>query len=129
MYHRLVRKHSYRRPRPGRRRGFTLVELLVAVVLIDIGVLALVAESAVLVRKRNELTARAVAARLASDRVQTLAAFRCTPAAGAQTDPPGVRETWSVSPVSNRVREVRDSVAFDAGGTTHAVVLRTRLSC
>lgn len=117
------------RKRNGRRAGFTLVELLVAIVLIDVGILALVAGSAVALRTRNDLRARSLAARIASDRVQSLAALPCTGIVGAAAGPSGMRERWSVVLVPDRVREIRDSVAFVSGGVARAVVLATRLPC
>lgn len=105
------------------------MELLVAIVLIDIGVLSLVAESAVLVTRRNEMRVRALAARVASDRLATLSALTCAPTMGAGTTPAGMRESWNVTLMSNAVRDVRDSVAFEVGRDTGAVVLRTRLPC
>ncbi|HVX37936.1 MAG TPA: type II secretion system protein [Gemmatimonadaceae bacterium] len=119
-------KHS---PGPRRRAGFTLVELLVAIVLIDCGVLALVAESAVLVRKRNDLRTHALATRVAGDRVQSLAAGACAETVGSAEWPGGMRESWSVALVPNHVRELSDSVAFVEGRATRSVVLRTRLPC
>lgn len=115
---------------PRRRRcGFTLVELLVAIVLIDVGVLALVSESAVLVRSRNSLRLRARAAELASDRVASLSAGGCAPNAGSATALDGTVESWSIALAPNQTREVRDSVTFTEGGVARAVVLRTRLPC
>jgi Tfp pilus assembly protein PilV len=112
-----------------KRFGFTLIEVLVAVVLIDVGLLALVAGSAVLVRRAAELRARSTALRAATNRIQLLGAQPCAAAAGSTGPWRGQREDWSVVLQANDVREVLDRVTFTAGGDTHAVVLRTRLPC
>lgn len=111
------------------RRGFTLVELLVAVVLIDIGVLALVSGSAVVVRRTNEIRIRTAAERAAANRIQLLAAGVCAPASGSSPAGRDITEYWAAEPSVNGVRELRDSVAFRLGGEPRSVVLRTRLPC
>jgi prepilin-type N-terminal cleavage/methylation domain-containing protein len=113
----------------SRRRGFTLVELLVAVVLVDVGLLALVTGTAVLVRRQNELRARAAAVRFASNRLQLLAASACAPASGSAPAAVGVTEWWSAESRANHTRELRDSVAFTVSGVERSLVLRTRLVC
>ena len=114
---------------PRRRAGFTLIEVLIAVVLIDVGLLALVAASTVLVRQTNDLKARTAASRSAANRVQLLGAGSCVATSGVAVGPSTLREEWSAVLQANNVRELRDSVSFVTGGDTHAVVFRTRLPC
>lgn len=111
------------------RRGFTLAEVLLAVILIDVGLLALVAGSAVLVRETNALRLRNAALRAATNRLQQLGAAPCSSSTGASTSAAGIREDWSFASQSNGVLDVRDSVTFVVGTTTHAIVLQTRLPC
>lgn len=117
--------HLHARP----RSGFTLIELLVAVVLIEIGLLALVATGASLVRQTISTRARFTAITVAANRLQLLGATPCVNASGVSAGPSGVVERWSGTVQSNATRELRDSVSFIAMGSTHAIVLRTRLSC
>jgi Tfp pilus assembly protein PilV len=119
------------RPRtPGRPRGgFTLIELLVAVVLIEIGLLALVATGASLVRQTTTTRARFAAINVAANRLQLLGATMCATTSGTTNGPSGVIERWSADVQPNGTRELRDSVTFVAMGSTHAVALRTRLPC
>ena len=111
------------------RRGFTLVELLVAVLLIDVGLLALVAGSAVVVRRQNELRLRGLAASAGANRVQLLMASGCQPAVGSALVAPGVMEQWSVSGQGRSFREIYDSVSYTEAGANRSAVLRTRVSC
>jgi prepilin-type N-terminal cleavage/methylation domain-containing protein len=112
-----------------RRKGFTLVEVLVAVLIIDVGLLALVAGSAVVVRRMNAVHARAAAYRAASERIARLAAGGCRTTVGDTIAPNNGRETWSVELLSNGTGEVRDSIALVAGGVPTSVRLTTRLPC
>jgi type II secretory pathway pseudopilin PulG len=111
------------------RRGFTLVEVLLAVLLIDIGLLALVGTSAVLVRQSNALRLRNSALRAANNRVQQLGGGLCAATLGVNVTPDGVREEWSADPLTDGFLDLRDSVSFLIGTAAHAVVLRTRVPC
>lgn len=111
------------------RRGLTLAEVLIAVILIDVGLLALVGGSAVLVRQTNALRLRSAALRTATNRLEQLGGAACASGAGVATSATGIREEWSLAPLANDVLDVRDSVTFVVGTATHAVVLHTRLPC
>jgi Tfp pilus assembly protein PilV len=112
-----------------RRAGFTLVEVLIAVVLIDVGLLALVAAGSILVRRATELRLRAVAVRAAVDRLQLIGVGACVGANGATIGSGDVRENWEATAPTNGVRELYDSVTFIVAGVEKAVALRTRLPC
>jgi Tfp pilus assembly protein PilV len=111
------------------RRGVSLVEVLLAILLIDFGLLALVAGSAVLVRQTTALRLRNAALRAASNRVQQLGGGPCAASSGSVTTPDGMREDWLVAPSANRMLDVRDSVTLPAGIASRSVVLVTRLPC
>ena len=121
------RCHVHRQLRA--RPGFTLIELLVAVVLIEIGLLALVATGATLARQTTTTRARLSAVSAAANRLQLLGATPCATTSGTSSGPSGLVERWSGDILPNGTRELRDSVTFVAMGSTHAVVLRTRLTC
>ena len=111
------------------RAGFTLLETIAAIILVDIGLLALVAGSAVLVRQTTQTRARATALHVASNRLETLGAVSCAVASGESVLPDGTHERWSAAIQPNAVRELRDSVTFPVSGETRSLVLRTRLPC
>jgi prepilin-type N-terminal cleavage/methylation domain-containing protein len=111
------------------RRGFTLIEVLIAVVLIDVGLLALVAGSTIIVAQTNELRVRSAATRAAGNRLQQLGAAPCVPATGSAVGPRDLQEHWEVLLHGNETRQVNDSVTFRAGGRPAWIVLRTRFPC
>jgi Tfp pilus assembly protein PilV len=111
------------------RRGFTLAEVLLAIILIDVGLLALVGSSALLARRTNALRLRNAALRAAANRLQQLGAAPCAPATGVATSADGVQEAWTLVPTNGTVLDIRDSVTFSDGATTHRIVLETRLPC
>jgi Tfp pilus assembly protein PilV len=111
------------------RAGLTLVEVIVAIVLIEVGLFALVGGSAVLMRQANQLRGRVAALHAAVDRLQRLSAAPCAVATGTVGSTDVMREDWALAMVGKSVREVRDSVTFRLPGAVGAVVLRTRVPC
>lgn len=112
-----------------RRPGFTLIEVLIAVVLIDVGLLALVASGSVLVRRTTEYRLQNRAARIAADRLGLLGASPCVAVSGTAASAGGIAESWSAAAPVNGVRELRDSVAFSIGTAAKSVTLRTAQPC
>ena len=111
------------------RRGFTLVEVLVAVLLLDVGLLALAAGSAGLVRQTNLLRARTFALQLAELRIETLGAHGCVGASGSASGPLGFNEDWSSQLIGGFALELSDSVTFTIHRQARSIALRTRLPC
>jgi|SRR5689334_14578085 len=109
------------------RRGFSIVELVVAMMLVAIGLLSLVGANTVLVRRRNEARQRLAAVAAAANRVAQLSSGPCLPVNGA-ANASGTSEQWAVRPGPNATREIVDSVHFGARPAHHFVV-RTRLPC
>jgi type II secretion system protein I len=109
--------------------GFTLLEVLIALVVIAIGMLALVGSTAVLVRQTAEIGARAAAVRAAANRLQRLGIATCAPASGNQTGAHGIHERWAIDVQPDGVRELRDSVTYMTPSGERSVILRTKLPC
>lgn len=111
------------------RSGFTLVEVLVAVVLIDVGVLAMVSGLAVVARREMGMRSRVAASRAAENRIQSLIAGPCVATSGSATGERGLTEWWSAQLVPGGQRELRDSVEFFIDRVRHHTVVRTRVPC
>jgi Tfp pilus assembly protein PilV len=106
-----------------------LVELLVAILLIDIGLLALVAGSALIARQVGEGHVRATAVRIALNRLESAAALPCVAGRGSATSAHAIEEEWAVTILPAGEREIVDSVRFLQSSGPRTVVLRTRTPC
>jgi Tfp pilus assembly protein PilV len=117
-------------PRSPRRShhasGFSLLELLVAILLVDVAILGIVHTHAIVVRNRNEMRARSAAVIGAADRIEQILASPCTAGSGSSVLPASA-EFWSSS-LEGPTRAISDSIVFGPSAA-HVVVLRTRLPC
>jgi type II secretory pathway pseudopilin PulG len=116
-----------RSPRRSRREsGFSLLELLVAILLVDVAILGIVHTHAIVVRNRNEMRARSAAVTAAAARIERILASPCTAGSGSSVLST-LAESWASS-LDGQTREISDSIEFGASAP-HVVVLRTRFPC
>ena len=113
-----------------RRPGFTLVETLVALVLFQLGIVALVAVAGTSARDLAEAAMRRRGHAMARGRAEVLLASACAaPSTGSAVHANGLREWWSVSAEGQR-RSVVDSIEVRLPrGRTAAVVARAWTLC
>lgn len=93
------------------RAGFTLVELIVAIIILTIGVLGLAGSAAVVTRQIGSGNQLTIAAGVSQSRFETLAAQTCANATGGPVTTRGITENWSVTG-SGQTRIVRDSLSY-----------------
>lgn len=117
--------------RPSRsREGFTIVELLIALVLLDVGLLALVGLAASISRDSDIARSRATALSVASGRLEKMASRACQGAvSGVAQDSPGLTEWFSEIPAPNATRVIVDSVAYATPQGERTFVLRMGARC
>lgn len=80
------------------RHGFTLIELMVALVIFSVGLLALVSSGSAIMNMIASSQSRTIAAGIAASRFERLRATGCTsrPLTGSATTR-GISETWTVN--------------------------------
>lgn len=97
------------------RRGFTLIETLIALILLQLGVAALVATAGTMARDLAEAAARRRAHAAARNRVDVIRSAACTSAvSGSARLEAGMEESWRVE-TRGAGRLVVDSVAVPLG--------------
>ena len=98
-------------------RGDTIIEALVATVLLTVGVLALVALSVVLVRDERRLVSRRRAATVLAQRASEWMSAPCGDATGGRVVD-GLQERWQVARAPDSLEVLIDSVAMPADAAT-----------
>ncbi len=117
--------------------GFTLVEVMVAIVVMTIGLIALAGSSAMVTRMIGRGKVETRIAQAASQRLEVLrtAAYstspRCTSAAFANGGPvttDGRTESWTVA-AAGRVRNVQVNITYRTARGSRTATLQTRIEC
>jgi len=110
------------------RDGYTLLEIIVALLLFAIGGLALAGGSAVIGQALNADAARERAARIAARQIEILVAG-CRSAASGHQSLPQIESDWLVSrPDSNRV-SITETVTYFASNGRRTDSYRVLRSC
>ncbi len=119
------------------RLGFTLVEVLVAILVLSVGLIPLVGTSAGITRMIGRGRMESRAARAASSRIEILrlaahaTSPRCTDptfVSGGPVTSGGMTESWLVAPPGT-VRLIRVTVTYVTVRGPRAAVLETALTC
>ena len=117
-----------RKMRMRRRTGGTLIELLVALLLLDLALLSLAMMSAVAARRVGDAGRRSRSVVAASNRIERMAARPCGSMTGGSTLlERGVNESWSVTSL-NGAAEITDSIDLRSR-TRQSIVVRIRVPC
>jgi type IV pilus assembly protein PilV len=122
-----------RRRRPARARaGFTLVEVVFAIILLSVGLLAIASLGLATSRLTRGGSVQTVAATLAQARFDSIASLPCLPfrTAGTTTGSPppfrGIRERWVVTAGAYRIN-LADTLRVPGRGTP--LVYKSVLPC
>ena len=117
--------------------GFTLIEVLVAVLVLGVGIIALVGTSGSVTRMIGRGKIETRAAHAASRRMESLRAAayaalpRCTDPAfvsGGPIPSGGMTESWHV-PTTGTVRRLRITVTYLTSRGAREAILETTLTC
>lgn len=115
-----------------KNRGFSLVEVMVAMVVLTIGVLGLAASAGAITRLTSEGVRAAGASAVAASRFETLRAQTCTAmtASGSVVNGP-YTEVWRVTTPAGAAfsREITVVVSYSNGRRTRYVTYVTERSC
>lgn len=110
------------------RRGFTLAELLVALMVFSVGALALVATSANVMTLITASKNRATAAAVAASRFERMRSQPCSTHTSDSASARGVTEAWSVVKLA-KADDVTVRVTFPANHRIQTRIYRSFLQC
>ena len=119
-----------RSSRPRRpRRGFTLIEMIIAIVVMSVGVLGLAGTATYVATQMGGGQAQTLAATMATKVADSLAARRCSAIVNGSQTKRGVTVTWTVAD-SSRTRWVTESVEYrQKRGATKTLTYTTVIQC
>jgi prepilin-type N-terminal cleavage/methylation domain-containing protein len=135
MLTRLSRAHRARR---ARRSGFTVMELIVAIVILSIGLLGLAATSGIVMRLIGGGSHQTVAANVALARFEQLRAVSCGRMTSGSAINRNVQEAWSVTPVgpvaTPTAMDVRLTITYETsmrrgGSSSRTQSYRSQIVC
>jgi type IV pilus assembly protein PilV len=110
------------------RRGFTLVELIIAIVILVVGVLGLASTAAVVMKQITASSMQTRAAMMADSRLEQLRSVPCAQMAAGTATVNGVTETWRVT-VNARTATLVDVVTWAERRVTRSVTFTSERPC
>ena len=121
-------KRRLRRPRPA-RRGFTVIEVIIAIIVMSIGIMGLAGTAGYVAQQMGGGNAQTIAAALATKVADSLSARRCTAVTSGSQTKRGVTVTWTVSD-SSRTKWVAEQVQYTLKrGTTRTFNYTAVIQC
>jgi prepilin-type N-terminal cleavage/methylation domain-containing protein len=126
------------RATPGRRSGFTVMELLVAVVILSIGLLGLAATSGTVMKLIGGGSQQTVAANVALARFERMRGLSCGRIASGSAINRNVQESWQVAPVgpvaAPTAMDVRLTITYSTsmrrgGSSSRTQTYRSQIVC
>ncbi|HUE89453.1 MAG TPA: prepilin-type N-terminal cleavage/methylation domain-containing protein [Vicinamibacterales bacterium] len=111
------------------RAGFTIVELIVAMLMLTIGLLGLAGVGAVVLKQMKSGTYQTIAASIAQSRFEQFEGDPCNSISSGSATVRGMTETWTASAVGIRAKAIQDTVTFSGTTGTKKVGIHTVVSC
>ena len=116
------------------RRGFSIVEAILAIMMLAIGVLAMVSSSTVVVHQLTASSQRTAAAALASERMERLRSNNlCASITTGSAVTWGMKESWTAAEVARNAGQRSMTVAYKViyrkGRTFDTLAVTSNLSC
>ena len=113
------------------RRGFTFVEVVVAMLMLTAGVLALASSTASLSRILNRGSVSTTGAWYAQSRLEKLRATGCASlASGSEIPAPSYHLIWTVTtPSGSRTKQIELVSMYPGGGATRTDTVMTLVPC
>ena len=110
------------------RRGYTIVELLVAVMIFSVGLLAMAGSASVIMSTLTSTQSRTIAASVAESRFERVRATPCVNRAAGSALSRGISEAWTLDRLA-RADDVTVNVTFLSNRRQRTETFRSFLPC
>ena len=118
-----------RRRRPLRtRRGFTIIEMIIAIIVMAVGVMGLAGTARYVAMQMGNGRTQTIAATFATKIADSLSARRCASIVGGTQTKRGVTITWTVAD-STRTKWVTEQVQYKTKSGAKTVNYLTVIQC
>jgi type IV pilus modification protein PilV len=111
-----------------REAGYTIIELLVAVMIFTVGLLAMASTAGVIMTSMASSKTRTIAAAVAEARFERLRGQTCTARTSGSAVTRGVREDWSRKALA-RADDVTVTITFQTQHRSRTQTFRSYLPC
>ena len=127
----MTRRHRKHRRAPNKREGMTIIEVIVAMMILTFGLLGMAGFSLTVTKQFKASTKQEAAALMVQSRIDSVASIRCQALApsGPQTGTLvnlGVTENWVIAD-GNDIKILTDTVTFSP--RTRPLVYRSIIPC
>lgn len=111
------------------RRGFTLIEMIIAIIVMTIGVMGLASTAGYVTQQMGSGNVQAIAAALSTKVADSLSSRKCTSLVAGNQTKRGVTVSWTVT-TATRTRTVDQTVTYKPKrGSTKTLSYRMVLQC
>ncbi|MEA2762930.1 MAG: hypothetical protein QOD47_2214 [Gemmatimonadaceae bacterium] len=114
--------------KPQETKGYTLIEVIVALLVFTVGALALAASSAVIAQAMANNARRESAGRVATSRIASIKS-QCGFAVGGSERVQQVESVWSVNRSDRSRVSVTETVSYESPRSTRTQTYRTTIWC
>jgi prepilin-type N-terminal cleavage/methylation domain-containing protein len=125
------RRRLSRKRCTSRRDGFTLIELVVAIMILVVGVLGLAGTAGAVSRMVGGAAQQTIAANVAASRFETLRSLPCSQVVANTATTRNMAEKWTVTTDAGSSNlTVTDSITYNAaGGRTRQLAFQSLIRC
>ena len=101
------------------RAGLTLIEVVIAILILTVGALALAGSSVVMMRRLSDSARTAAGASVGRNRIESSLAAPCSALAGGSEQILGIHSEWSVAGTQNSA-DIKQRVTYPARRGPHS---------
>lgn len=113
---------------PGSRAGVSLIEVVVAILVLAVGVLALAGSAAVTLRRMSDTARGTAAASVARSRAESSFSRSCAALGSGNERMPGLRSEWSIAGGAGSA-DITQRVTYPTRGGDHTDEFLTAAPC